>query len=194
MDMGKTWSSSLHVTPVRLAAKDGGSFDYSCLVQSPLNDDSSTGGLLWSHLKGRRALRPQHCPQQQTVGSHSSAATGLLELRSNLSPLSTPRAKSEDRLAPHWHDWTGWLRTGDGYSLSFIASRIRAPDIKCVLGVRPGHQNGGRKGRRAARPDPELAAKGPAKKSGPPWVGRYIGQRPRKDQDQISPIFFYGVF
>ena len=50
-DGGKSWSSELHVTPLGLGQKDGGSYDYSCLVQTALTDDKNTGGLLWSHLK-----------------------------------------------------------------------------------------------------------------------------------------------
>lgn len=48
-DMGKSWSRSLPVTPEHLQAEDGGSYDYSCLLPDPLNDDPTQGGLLWSH-------------------------------------------------------------------------------------------------------------------------------------------------
>lgn len=48
-DNGKTWSSALHVTPLGVPNRDGGSYDYSCLVPTPMADDPSQGGLLWSH-------------------------------------------------------------------------------------------------------------------------------------------------
>lgn len=46
---GKTWPSSLHITPLGVSAVGGGSYDYSNLMQEPLADDPSVGGLLWSH-------------------------------------------------------------------------------------------------------------------------------------------------
>eukprot|EP00035_Acanthoeca_spectabilis_P028159 m.469430 g.469430 ORF g.469430 m.469430 type:complete len:494 (+) comp28558_c0_seq1:69-1550(+) len=49
LDMGKSWARELHITPVGMSPAQGGSFDYSCLVPAPLNDDRSLGGLLWSH-------------------------------------------------------------------------------------------------------------------------------------------------
>jgi len=48
-DGGHTWTSKLAVTPEGLATQDGGSFDYSCLLPTPLKADPSQGGLLWSH-------------------------------------------------------------------------------------------------------------------------------------------------
>merc|ERR1712194_943568 len=48
-DMGKSWSRSLPITPEHLQFEDGGSYDYSCLLPDPLNDDPTQGGLLWSH-------------------------------------------------------------------------------------------------------------------------------------------------
>lgn len=67
IDMGKTWSRELHITPLGRSAAKGGSYDYSCLVQTPLHDDKTnrTGGLLWSHHSaGGRCSRnpaPQDC-------------------------------------------------------------------------------------------------------------------------------------
>jgi acyl-homoserine-lactone acylase len=48
-DGGKTWSASLYVTPLGVSAVDGGSYDYSNLVQEPMHDDPSVGGLMWAH-------------------------------------------------------------------------------------------------------------------------------------------------
>jgi hypothetical protein len=48
-DAGRSWSSSLHVTPLNLSAVDGGSFDYSHLLRTPLKDNASEGALLWAH-------------------------------------------------------------------------------------------------------------------------------------------------
>ena len=65
LDMGKTWTRELHVTPPGLTPHEGGSYDYSCLVPSPLKDDATMGGLLWSHnsAQGRCAKNPAppHC-------------------------------------------------------------------------------------------------------------------------------------
>ena len=44
--VGKTWARELHVTPLGLTPKEGGSYDYSCLVPSALKDDPTKGGLL----------------------------------------------------------------------------------------------------------------------------------------------------
>ena len=44
--VGKTWARALHVTPLGLTPKEGGSYDYSCLVPSALKDDPTKGGLL----------------------------------------------------------------------------------------------------------------------------------------------------
>lgn len=44
LDDGATWSHELQITPL------GSSYDYSCLVPDPLNDDEAKGGLLWSRL------------------------------------------------------------------------------------------------------------------------------------------------
>ena len=64
-DLGKSWSSALHVTPLGLPSNEGGSYDYSCLVPDPMRDDPASGGLLWSHLSVdgvcQRNPAPQDC-------------------------------------------------------------------------------------------------------------------------------------
>jgi sialidase-1 len=49
LDNGLTWARQLSITPMGESALAGGSYDYSCLLPAPLHDDTSKGGLLWSH-------------------------------------------------------------------------------------------------------------------------------------------------
>jgi hypothetical protein len=57
------WAKELHITPDGVSAKEGGSYDYSCLLPSALQDDTSQGGLLWSHHSAGGACARNPAPQ-----------------------------------------------------------------------------------------------------------------------------------